>query len=461
MNERTDFKTQPKDFVDCWSDDERMNFLFSAFPPKQSDNPHHWDTKMNFWTNLIEEMAANIPHTFITWENLFSKLCRNGKQPLGLPLVLKTLLDGGELIPLTQYMQDVRSDETWVSWGVKWCVRKPVSWMADKVMSPIKTSPAHEVKKGKFVLKSALDKKCDKLLTSLHDFVSYNKCDYHFLNIVSYSKLCELAKDIACDQQSMDTILSTMCKNKVIEFLPPDNVLESEPLNDSPMGENYIKFVKKGEKKVAPFSDADFGIVRLCETRSRLQDLIHETYQEISKSTEKTKIHLQNQQRSMAKIALRKKKRLEASLDKKEKSLANVEELLERLHQCGTDKMVMETYKSAVAAYNNMSEGLDLKEVHKTMDEVNSILEVQSEASEALSSSVAASDADDMQELEDEFAALMNLAVENTENYPSTRTDAPDLNSDASLPEVPRHLPTGENQVHRRDESSGKQEALV
>lgn len=39
---------------ECWSDDDRMNFLFQPFRPKEA-NPVSYDAKMKFWTETICE----------------------------------------------------------------------------------------------------------------------------------------------------------------------------------------------------------------------------------------------------------------------------------------------------------------------------------------------------------------------------------------------------------------------
>lgn len=38
----------------CWSDDERMNFLFQPFRPREA-NPESYDAKVKFWVELILE----------------------------------------------------------------------------------------------------------------------------------------------------------------------------------------------------------------------------------------------------------------------------------------------------------------------------------------------------------------------------------------------------------------------
>lgn len=38
----------------CWNDDERMNFLFQPFRPKEA-NPESYDAKMKFWVELISD----------------------------------------------------------------------------------------------------------------------------------------------------------------------------------------------------------------------------------------------------------------------------------------------------------------------------------------------------------------------------------------------------------------------
>lgn len=437
MTDSRTLSVHPKDYAECWSDDERMNFFFSAFPSTRSDNPHHWDTKMKFWVDLIHKMSENHPYAYITWDNIFSKLCRNGKEPLGMNTVFTNLISNRELVPLNQYMQDIKPDETWVGWGVKWCVKKPANWVVGQVLSPVKTNPRKMMRSMKFICVDSLEKKCQILFSLLSDFVCKHKShDYHILNIVSYTTLYEIAGEFLCDNESVEIVLETMRNKKLIEIWPNHSVDRSSVTGDSPQREKYVKFAASYQK-ASPFSEADIAVVQLCETKSVLEHQIENCHAEISVSVSKAKACLQNQQKDRALNALRKKKRLEKALLNKEAALSNQEEILERLHQCKTDKMVMETYKSAIAAYKNLSSELSAEEVQETMDEVSSVLNNRSEITEALSEPMC--EQADLQELEDELAKLIQNDQSNELHELCLNLEGTHLND--RLPEVPCHSP--------------------
>lgn len=437
----TDSKTlsvHPNNYAECWSDDERMNFYFSAFPSTRSDNPHHWDSKMKFWVDLIHKMSENNPYAYISWDNLFSKLRRNGKEPLGMNTVFTNLLSKKELVSLNQYMQDVKPDETWVGWGVKWCVKKPASWVVGQVLSPVKSDPRKMMKSVKFICMDSLEKKCRVLFSLLSEYVSKNKShDYHISNIVSFSTLYEIAGEFLCDTESVDIVLETMRNKKLIEIWPHHGTDSSSVAADSCLREKYVKFGESYQK--APiFTEADVAVVQLCETKSVLEHQIENYHAQISDAVLKTKEYLRNQQKSRALNTIKKKKRLEKVLLNKEKALSNQEEILERLHQCKTDKMVMETYKSAIAAYKNLSSGISAEDVQETMDEVSSVLDNQSEMTEALSETIY--EQADLSELEDELAKLVQNEQSDDLSELCVHLESTQLND--RLPKVPCDSPT-------------------
>ncbi|XP_077976423.1 charged multivesicular body protein 7-like [Styela clava] len=437
--------THPSEFTDCWGDDERMNFLFSAFPADRSVNPHHWDNKMAFWKKLIQDMSAKLPYGYVSWDNLFNNLTRQGKRPLGLQTVFDDMIQNGEIVPTAQYTHDIHANQSWVGWGLNWCVKKPASWMADKVLSPIKTRSGRDLKKGQFVIVSALEHKCNEVMAKFHQYASKNEHNHEFLNVVSYLQLQDITKTILCDTESLDLTLATLKNKGIVEIKSKHELISEQAAENNhnvALSEKYIKFAKPGNKKVIPFSDVDIGILQLCETRTHLQQTINNTCQEMESCTQKAKELLKNKQRTMALGALRKKKRLEISLSNKEQNLNNIEELLESLNQCKTDKLLMDTYKSAVAAHKKASKGLSLDVVQSTMDDVANVLDNQSEVSEIISTPVSCENTSD-DDLETELAALINgpkdtIGLEDICNKMTTVTLEPGI---VDLPIPPTHSP--------------------
>ena len=110
---------------DEWFDEDRMNFMFSAFPSDRTVNPKHWDSKLQFWTKLILDKCKSCDKMYTDRNTLREIFCRNGTLPLGLDVVLTEMLNSGKL----QRIEDFKggADNGWVSWTYG-LVKKSVSW---------------------------------------------------------------------------------------------------------------------------------------------------------------------------------------------------------------------------------------------------------------------------------------------------------------------------------------------
>lgn len=108
-----------------WFDDDRMNFMFSAFPSDRTVNPKHWDSKLEFWTKMILDSCKSCGRIYTDRSTVREIFIRNGTLPLGLDIVLKEMLNNGKL----QRVEDFRNgvDNSWINWTYG-LVRKSVSW---------------------------------------------------------------------------------------------------------------------------------------------------------------------------------------------------------------------------------------------------------------------------------------------------------------------------------------------
>lgn len=102
-------------FPSEWQDDDRMNFMFSAFPEHRHVNPKHWDSKLQFWRKLILESCDHHDELCVDFKTLRQRFSRNGLFPLGLGTVLTEMLKAGDF----ESFDDVAnsSNNGWISWG--------------------------------------------------------------------------------------------------------------------------------------------------------------------------------------------------------------------------------------------------------------------------------------------------------------------------------------------------------
>ena len=66
-----------------WNDEDRMNFMFSAFPKDRNINPRHWDSKMNYWIEEIKRCCLFYGDVCINCEKLRERFSRKDRVPHG------------------------------------------------------------------------------------------------------------------------------------------------------------------------------------------------------------------------------------------------------------------------------------------------------------------------------------------------------------------------------------------
>lgn len=74
-----------------WDDDERMEFMFSAFKENRDVNPADWDSKMDFWTALVLKSCRQRCSVYVSLQELNGAFRRRDKSPLGLATVLRSM----------------------------------------------------------------------------------------------------------------------------------------------------------------------------------------------------------------------------------------------------------------------------------------------------------------------------------------------------------------------------------
>ena len=113
-----------------WEDDNRMGFMFSAFPESRDANPKHWDSKLQFWRSAIVHSCESYDELILDVSVLKTRFRRNGVSPLGLGIVLKEMLNSGDIMSCEQFLSSVY--DTWGSWSYG-MAKKTFWWSVGKV----------------------------------------------------------------------------------------------------------------------------------------------------------------------------------------------------------------------------------------------------------------------------------------------------------------------------------------
>ncbi|XP_032221927.2 charged multivesicular body protein 7 isoform X2 [Nematostella vectensis] len=428
-------KTTDMSFVPTdWEDDDRMNFMFSAFPENRNVNPKHWDSKLNFWTTAVCEMCQSRGEFCTDLNTLRQRFTRNGHVPLGLKIVLREMLRTQKL----QTVEDIQShvNDDWLSWSYGY-MRKSFSWTVGTMLWGGNESD-RILDNQNFVLTQELQEKADLLLKMHHKAVEHEATDH----VVPWNVLkmrCSSAGLLFSDMH-LEIVLCHLQRQRMVF------------VHSTKEGEKVIKFCKKNQSKVVVITDTDLDIMRLKKMVAVLTLQVKKLSKNIESCREKAK-ECVNQ-------GLRKSKEsYQKSLDRTTGSLLTLEELLHRIQESETDKRIVETLKSGSSALRAIQEGMNASDVDKVLMDVEGTLEDAENIQQSLAQgNKAISDqtgGDDMEELERELEAL-SLSVkaqeepeEKFKNSLGAETRLPQYHAmddnalfGTQLPSVPLHSPT-------------------
>ena len=118
-----------------WSDRERMHYLLAPFPPNKTLAVN--DTKITFWSTLINSSSQELQRPFFTERELQARFKWNQvTSPSCLPSVISAMERAGEVTKMSDIRHSVQRESTgWVLWGMG-MIGKPVSWALKNYLSP-------------------------------------------------------------------------------------------------------------------------------------------------------------------------------------------------------------------------------------------------------------------------------------------------------------------------------------
>ena len=75
-----------------WHDDQSMDVLFSHFRQNREINPHSWDKKLRFWSNMIKNELLYTKKVSFNSDQLPHAFTRKGCVPKCLITVLQEMI---------------------------------------------------------------------------------------------------------------------------------------------------------------------------------------------------------------------------------------------------------------------------------------------------------------------------------------------------------------------------------
>lgn len=385
--------------LDIWKDDAKMSVYLNTFRPRQV-NEEHYDQKMSFWKEMIENYCEYKGCSKVTIQELKTAFRRKGTSPYCLQDVFNQMVSEGKLENKEQFMQQPKSI---AGWAVNSLLVKPLSWGFGKLKEQIvSTSPDEQ---GEFVVKSALVNQSKYLLDHVRSLGLYN-------NIISMDEL--MSSEV--DGVAKDGILLVLQYLSTVE----KKVYMEEEKSESDLSNHHKLLLKFAEhhKIVSPITDIERSVYNLEKTEKFLLNTIDKKEQHLNDILKQIKDCVREGKKQMAKTLLRKKHMLEADIIKTMNVLENVQTMGSRVHSSKSDKEIISTYKMGSEAIKKAfaESGINLDSVDDVIENMREVYADQEEFEHAISEPMRGNNYIDDSELEKELNELMEPTKDDKTN---------------------------------------------
>lgn len=378
---------------DIWDNSKRMSVLFCEFRSREA-NPEGWDSKMKFWINAINEWTEKTQSVCFTLEELRDAFERNGSRPQikSLQLVLSEMQRRQVVFSRENFPRCLQSNQSsWVSWGFKNFVVRPLSW-SYSMLSGSEESVSEEINESiqsdtKLVSLNSLQGLCQKVENYLAE-------SNLALNCVPYKTVVEKV-----NQQ-------LGIKTETMEYIR--QVLEAQ---------QKMKVVTEGGFTICRFgvnpsiSEGDIVLNKLEFATKTLNTEIRKLDEESEEYKKQARLCVRENNRTKAKMLLRKKKRLEDLIVKKEQQLDNIAMLFERLQEVETQKQILHAFQDVSKTLKNVQADPDKAEsIVQDLEDVFAQQEMLSDVEKSFSH---LANVDDL-EVEEELNEILKEASADT-----------------------------------------------
>lgn len=410
-------------FTDSWRDDATMSVMLNTFRPRQV-NPEHYDHKMNFWKEMIENYCDFKGNSSFTIHELKEVFKRNETVPYCLQDVLNEMSAEGNVVSKAEFMAQPKS---LAGWAVDSLVVRPMSWGFGKLKQSLFGGGDDE--HTEFISKSAVASQSRELQEHVRNRHSYD-------NIISMDDLMAAADDI--DSTTRDGILLALQHlNNEKKVYIEENKSNADA---SPNHHKLLLKFSKPHQTVEPITEMERSIYNLEQTEKFLMLTVEKKEHQLNELLAVVKGCLKDGKKQLAKTHLRKKHRLEEDISKSISILDNVQTMLQRVHSSNSDKEIVNTYKMGSAAIKEAfaENGINIENVHDIIEDMQEIFEDQEQYEAAISEPMRGTKGIDDSDLEKELAELMNAHEpadknQNTNNAGGSPQDAKLLDEMTSL----------------------------
>ena len=396
-----------------------MSVLLNTFRPRNV-NPEHYDQKMKFWKEMIENYCEYKGSSRCTIQELKTVFKRNGTSPYCLQDVFNEMISEGNLVNKDEFMREQKTG--WGSWAVDSLVVRPLSWGLGKIKEKLVTNVQDD---QSFVVLSAV--KSQSMILQEHARTRKAKN-----NIISMDELMNGTEGI--DGVSPDGILLALQYLSTVE--KQVYVEEHKTTTDSTHHHKLLLKFADPHQRVLPITEMERSIYNLEQTEKFLLETIEKKEEQLNSVLKQVKDCLKEGKKQIAKTYLRKKHLMELDLTKSVNILDNVQTMLQRVNASKNDKEILSTYKMGSDAIKIAfaNSGVNLDNVHDIIEDMQEIYGDQAEYEAAISEPLRGTRDVDDSVLEKE---LMELMQEDTETKTNIQADADNKNKNAGAATKP------------------------
>lgn len=358
-----------------------MGALFSEFRPKDA-NPEGWQDKMDFWVSLILQWSRDTETPVFSAFDLATAFERKRCQPACLQTVLAYMKKSGDLVSAQEHF----ATDGWVKWGFDILVKKPLSWMWSWSAGGEPLTTLSEELVNVDVLKH-LQKKVLKTCEE-QKFVE---------DVVKYSEVWNVCRDVCKNEKTFAYVLRGLEKAKFLKVYLQDEKKVVQFLNSTAVLSEYERALRKLEK-----------------AKADLNTKVESLQQDIDRLTAEAVLAKQQGQQNKALYALKKRRRVQAALDKQFGILDNIHSLEVNLEDKKDIQLIYDGYKTAAGALKTSNAGMGITDVDDVVANIQDTLTDQEELGRIVSNALIGTDPE-LDELEDELSHLLEEPTEELE----------------------------------------------
>lgn len=353
------------------------------------------------------------------------------------------MIQQGKLVRKQDFMNF--NNDGWMSWSFG-LAKRSFWWGVHTVMGSDDAVNLDD----KFVLVDAAKENAEWLLAKHYAGVQCETMDH----VIPWNVMKMRCKKF--DDETLEVLLAYLQQHgKAVVYVTPE-------------GEKVIKFARKGEEKVTAVSDNDVDIVRLRKTVASLTLQVNKLSDEVESCRLQAAGFAKEGSRTKALKLLRRKELRKRTLDKAIADLQSFEEILHRIQNAHTDRLVIEALKAGTAALKGAHSGMTIEKVEDVIDDLNEGINESQDINSAILegnvrrlSEASGIGPDEMEELERELESLdigekdsgsaagyqYHSTSSRVAQRPGSDTELP------KLPPVPSHSPDASENLSTRQKT--------